>query len=252
MGGSTGAGGGSPTEGGVPEAGYDASRMDAGLPGTSPGCSGITSKFCDDFEAQTAGQAPTGDFTVSAQAGALIVDTTKAHSGTKAVHIKTAKPGATAMLVFSKQFPTNDYFGRAMFFVASQPTNIHWDIVYSYSQNNVQWEIGGMFQKFMFVVDPPDHALTSIAFPVGKWFCLEWEFKYGGAGADNTFVAKMDDVVLDKGQFTGADPSGMKWSAGPWRNLNVGWTGYGSSDTDIEMWVDDLAFGDQPIACPAP
>jgi hypothetical protein len=208
-GGAGGSGGSSGPEGGAPEAGSGGSRSDAGPIGPSAGCTGVMSKFCDDFEAQTAGSAPTGNFTVSAKAGALIVDTTKAFSGTKAIHIKTAKPGSTSMLVFSKQFPTNDYHGRAMFFVASQPTNIHWDIAYSYSQNPTeQWEIGGMFQKFMFVVDPPDHALTSIAFPINKWFCLQWE------------------------------------------NLNVGWTGYGSSDTDIEMWVDDVAFGDTPIACP--
>ena len=252
--------GGSGGTGNVPEGGSsdggEPPRPDGSAPGAS-GCVGVVSKFCDDFEQQTAGAAPTGDFTVGAKPGAIVVDSTKAYSGTKAIHLTTAKPGATTMLQFTKQFPFNDLHGRGMFFLTRIPTAnpgtaIHWDIVYSYSQNNVQWEIGGMFGKFMFVVDPPDHALTSIVFPTGKWFCLQWEFKYGGtAGADNTFVAKMDSAVLDKGQFTGADPSGMKWNGGPWRSLNVGWTGYGSSDVDIEMWIDDLAFGDQPIACPA-
>jgi len=224
----------------------DAARIDGG----APGCVGVISKFCDDFEKQTAGQAPTGDFTVGSKAGAIIVDTTKAYSGTKAVHITSAKPSAAAMLQFTKQFPTNDVHGRAMYYMTRVPSGIHWDVAFSYSTNNIQWEVGGMFGKFMFVVDPPDHALTSIVFPTGKWFCLQWEFKYGGAGVDNTFVAKMDSAVLDKGQFTGVDPGGQKWNAGPWRSLNVGWTGYGSSDVDIEMWIDDLAFGDQPIACP--
>jgi hypothetical protein len=42
----------------------------------------------------------------------------------------------------------------------------------------------------------------------------------------------------------------MKWNGGLWRNLNVEWTGYGSSDTDIETWVGEVAFGDAPNACP--
>jgi hypothetical protein len=222
------------------------------VPGAST-CAGVVSKFCDDFEQQAAGMPPIGDFTVGAKPGAIVVDSTKAYSGSQAIHLTTAKPGATSMLQFGKQFPFNDLYGRAMFYLTRIPTaGIHWDVVYSYSQNNEQWEIGGMYGKFIFVVDPPDHGLTSIAFPAGKWFCLQWEFKYGGAGADNTFVAKMDNIVLDKGQFTGVDPSGQKWNAGPWRSLNVGWTGYGSSDVDMEMWIDDLAFGDQSIACPAP
>lgn len=255
---STGGGGPGPNvpEAGSSDAATDGARADGTAPG-APGCVGVVSKFCDDFEQQTAGMPPTGAFTLDAKAGSIVVDSTKAYSGTKAIHLTTPKPGATTMLQFTKQFPFNDLYGRGMFYLTNIPTanpstGIHWDIVYSYSQNNEQWEIGGMFGKFMFVVDPPDHAITSVAFPTGKWFCLQWEYKYGGVGIDNTFVAKMDSAVLDKGQFTGADPSGMKWVAGPWRSLNVGWTGYGSSDIDMEMWVDDLAFGDQPIACPAP
>jgi hypothetical protein len=242
-----GGSGGAPT----PEAGAPEAPPADGLVPGGAGCAGVTSKFCDDFEQQAAGAAPTGMFTVGGKAGALVVDTTKAFSGTKAVHIVSARPAPGAMLQFSKQFPTNDLHGRAMFFVTRLPSGSHWDLVYSYSQNNVQWELGGMYGKFMFTVDPPDHGITSIAFPTGKWFCVQWEFKYGGAGADNTFVAKMDGKVLDKGQFTGADPTGQKWNGGPWRNVNVGWTTYGSSDVDVEMWVDDIAFGDAEIACPA-
>ncbi len=190
-------------------------------------------------------------FTVGGKAGALVVDTTKAFSGTKALHIVSAKPAPGAMLQFSKQFPTNDLHGRAMFFVTRTPSGQHWDLVYSYTSNNVQWELGGMFGKFMFTVDPPDHGITSTAFPTGKWFCLQWEFKYGGSGATSSYLAKMDGKALDKGQWTGADPSGMTWMVGPYRNLNIGWNTYGSSDADVELWVDDIAFGDAEIACPA-
>ncbi|HXI59449.1 MAG TPA: hypothetical protein VNO55_25455, partial [Polyangia bacterium] len=240
-GGATGPGSGGSGGAPIPEAGAPDAPPADGMVTGGAGCAGITSKFCDDFEQQTAGVAPTGMFTVGGKAGALVVDTTKAFSGTKAVHIVSAKPAPGAMLQFSKQFPTNDLHGRAMFFVTRVPSGSHWDLVYSYSQNNVQWELGGMYGKFMFTVDPPDHGITSIAFPTGKWFCVQWQFKYGGTGASNTFVAKMDGKVLDKGQFTGADPTGQAWNGGPWRNVNVGWATYGSSDVDVEMWVDDVA-----------
>ena len=224
----------------------------AGKPSVANGCVGLTAKFCDDFEAQTVGQAPQGDFTVNAKAGSLVVDTTRAYSGTKALHISSAKPGSTAFLEFSKQFPMNDFHGRAMFYLTRIPAaEIHWDLIDSTSQNSVHWEIGGMYGKFILVVDPPDHGLTSNPFPTGSWFCLQWQFKYGGAGVDNTFLAAMNGTPLDKGMFTGADAQGQKWNAGAWKNLSIGWTGYGSSDVDIEEWIDELAIGDQPIPCPA-
>jgi hypothetical protein len=214
------------------------------------GCTGVTSKFCDDFEMQATGQKPTGDFSVD---DGIVVDTSKAYSGAKAIHLTSAKPTESTMLRFTKQFPMNDFHGRAMLYLTRIPTaGIHWDLIDTTSDNGVHWEIGGMYGKFILVVDPPDHGLTSNPFPTGKWFCLQWQFKYGGQGMDNTFVAKMDGTVLDKGQFTGADAEGDKWNAGPWKNLQLGWVAYGNSDVDIELWIDDLALGDQPIACPAP
>lgn len=219
--------------------------------GAAKGCDGVTSKFCSDFESDISGQAPKGDFTLAGQG--IVVDGTKAFSGNQALHITSKKPSPTAMLELTEQFPMNDLHGRAMFFLTRIPSaDIHWDLIDSQSQNGVHWEIGGMYGKFILVVDPPDHGLTSDTFPAGSWFCLQWQFKYGGEGQDNTFVAKVDGAALTKGQFTGADAEGEKWDAGPWQSLSIGWTGYGSSDVDIEMWIDDLAFGGEPIACPSP
>jgi hypothetical protein len=182
----------------------------------------------------------------------MIVDGTKPHGGKQSLHIKMAKPGTRAMLDFTKQFPFNDLHGRAMMYITKIPTSgIHWDLAYSYSTN--EWELGGQNGVFALVIDPPDHEVASKnKIPTGQWFCLQWEFNYAGAGADNSYSAKTDGVTIDKGAWTGADPSGMKWTAGPWKNLSVGWESYGGSDVDIEIWIDDLAFGDQVIPCPAP
>ena len=248
-----GGSGGTPGASGSSNAGGGSGGASGGTGGAASGCMGVTSKFCDDFEAQTTGMPPKGDFSVSAKTGAaMVVDTSKAYSGTKALHITSPKPGAQAFLNFTKQFPMNDFHGRAMFYLAAIPkAEIHWDLIDSTSSNGVHWEIGGMYGKFILVVDPPDHGLTSNTFPIGRWFCLQWEFKYGGQGVDNSFLAKMDGAALDKGQFTGADSDGKKWDGGPWKNLSIGWTGYGSSDIDLDEWIDDLALGDAPIACPA-
>jgi hypothetical protein len=214
------------------------------------GCSAFTGKFCDDFEGQTEGQAPKGDFSVD---GPVTVDTGKAFSGTKS--LKITKPNPTGQLHFSSQVPTSDLHGRAMFYVSQVPQQggPHWDLVVAVADNadNTNWEIGGMYGKFLLIVDPPDTGVEANPFPTGKWFCLQWQYKFAGAGQDHTFVAKVDGTVLQNGMFTGSDAEGHHWDAGPWKNLSIGFTSYGSS-VDTDIWVDDLAFGEQEIACPAP
>lgn len=225
---------------------------DAPVSGSSAACAGVATKFCEDFEAQTVGMPPAGDFVVDAKAGALVVDGTKPYDGTKSLHIKMAQPAARAMMDFTKQFPFDDLHGRAMFYVTKVPTSdIHWDFLYSYNTAPNEWELGGQFGGFSLVLDPPDHPVYSKnKIPLGRWFCVQWDFKYAGPGADNTYSAKIDGAVIDKGEWTGADPSGRKWPAAPWKNFSIGWEGYGDSNVDIEIWIDDLAFGEQAIDCP--
>ncbi len=222
---------------------------DGGTSDAAPvsGCGGVTAKFCDDFEKQT-GTTPVGDFTVSG--GGITVDTTKAFSGTKSLHWK---PTTRNMLVFNKQFPLNDLHGRMMMFMVKTPTTSnHWDIIQSNNGGNTQWEIGGQFGNFELVCDPPDHGLDSkTKFPDSKWVCLQWEFKFVSAGADTSFLAQVDGVPVDQGMFTGANSKGEKWVAGPWKDLAIGWEIFGGT-TAAEFWIDDLAFGDQPIPCPTP
>ncbi|HXI55628.1 MAG TPA: hypothetical protein VNO55_06190 [Polyangia bacterium] len=244
--------------GGDAAGGGGGAPMDAAPTGDAPTggptCDGVTTKFCDDFEKQTIGAPPAGAFKVSAAAGAMVVDGTKPHSGTKSMHIKLAAPtSGGAEITFSQQFPFNDQHGRLMMFMNKVPTTgAHWDVVHSRNQMT-DWEIGGQVGVFELVCDPPDHGLNSkTKFPEGKWFCLQWQFKYGGVAADNTYVAKVDGMAVEKGMFTGPNINGERWVAGPWRSLNVGWVGYQSSNIPIELWIDDLAFGEQEIPCPAP
>jgi hypothetical protein len=245
-GGSSGAGNGG--AGGAGGAGGSMSKdagPDAPVSG-APGCTGVTAKFCDDFEKQT-GTVPVGDFTVSGSG--ITVDGTKPFGGTKSLHFK---PGTRAQLTFTKQFPFNDEHGRMMLFMAKTPTtSSHWDIIQSDNGGGTQWEIGGQFGNFELVCDPPDNGLDSkTRFPDAKWVCLQWEFKYAGPGADTSFLAQVDGVPVDQGQFTGANSKGEKWVAGPWRDLKIGWEIFGSAAA-VEFWIDDLAFGEQAIPCPA-
>lgn len=222
--------------------------------GAAPmGCSGLAGvKFCEDWDKSAMGK-PSGDFTVS---DGVVVDTSKAFSGGQSLHfVKIPKPASgTPNIRFTKQFPlaSNDMHGRVMVYMAATPqTTSHWNFITSSNSGGTEWSIGGQYGKFELVCDPPDNGLDSkTAFPGGKWACMQWEFKYPG-NDNTTFLTKVDGVAVDQGDFTGANSKGEKWKAGTWNNLKIGWEIFGQSDIDVEFWIDDLAFGEQPIPCPA-
>jgi hypothetical protein len=230
---------------------------------------GVMAAFCDDFEAQSVGGAPKGD-AFTTQGGAFAVETSKAFSGTKAVHIHVAKGsgGPNTKMVFKKQFPlaNNDLHGRAMVFLTQNPADatnagFHWDMIFA-SGGGKTYVLGSMYNTvakagaFMPVYHPGDRSIdTSTPFPTGKWSCIQWQFRYGGAG--DLLQIKQDGKVVDLGKATAegaaiTDGHIAAWPAGPWSQMSFGYDHYQGLKIDVDLWFDDLAFGAQEIPCPAP
>jgi hypothetical protein len=171
------------------------------------------------------------------------VDTAQKFSGTKSLHVHSTG-GATAMVVFTKQFPFNAEFGRLMIY---NPVVIksgdHWDVLQSDSGVGDHWEAGGTSGNFEMTVDPPDNGLDSATpFPSGTaWHCIQWNFQ------DANYIVKVD------GAFVKPTPVVNRWKDGTaWKNLIVGYQVFGGNPPTADYWIDDLAFGEQEIPCPAP
>jgi len=260
-GGGTGGGGGGGSTGGG-----DAGSADAPASAVS-GCMGVKAAFCDDFEGQTVGGAPKGD-AFTTQGGAFAVETGKSFSGTKAVHIHVAKGsgGPNTKMIFKKQFPlpNNDLHGRAMVFLTQNPADatnagFHWDMIFA-SGGGKTYVLGSMYNAvakagaFMPVYHPGDRSIdTSTPFPTGKWSCIQWQFRYGGAG--DLLQIKQDGKIVDLGKSTAegaaiVDGHIAAWPAGPWSQMTFGYDHYQGLKIDVDLWFDDLAFGAEEIPCP--
>jgi hypothetical protein len=216
-------------------------------PATGNPCAGA--KKCFDFEDQMPGQQPSSpEFTVQVTGGTITVDTTKFFSGGKSILIKTRGgtnfPGTN--LVFNgieKLLPENDLHGRVMMWMANTPGQAHWDSILGSSAggSNPTYILGGMYANFMSVYHPGDDSVDSATkFPTGKWACIQWQFS--GKGGMNLHKMMLDGVVVDKGTTT-------KWRAPTFSQLKVGYRHF-NTNVAVDVWLDDLAFGDQPIACP--
>jgi hypothetical protein len=98
-----------------------------------------------------------------------------------------------------------------------------------------------MYGNFELVVDPPDNGIDSpTPLPSGAgWHCIQWNFQHPAG----VFIAKID------GQLVRPSPVMSRWRSGRWMDLTVGWEVFGSGTA--EYWIDDLAFGEQEIPCPA-
>ena len=147
------------------------------------------------------------------------------------------------MLKFTQQFPIDNQHGRLMLYVPNKiASNNHWDMIQSHSSNPNHWELGGMYGNFELVVDPPDNGIDSKT-PV----------PVRGQVALHPVELQAPGRAVRRPSWTGSRStrgrSWASWKSGRWQDLTIGWEIFGSYAT--EFWIDDLAFGEQEIPCPA-
>jgi hypothetical protein len=245
-GGSTSGSGGSGGNGGS----SDAAPVDQGT-STPAGC---TAKFCDDFESFTAGAAPGGDWKTALARGMLAVDETKAFSGARSVRL--THQGAPAKMFIELRQPVlpmagNIVYGRVMYYLTKSPTGqySHFELVRGggvlSGTSRAQLNTGAENGKVVVNYEPGDCTKYSkVAFPEKKWTCYQFRFD----GTKNDIHLWVDGVSVDDVPVA---PAG----GGCWRHpmavdtLHFGWESY-HAPQPVELWIDDVAVGDQMIPCP--
>ncbi len=226
-------------------------------------------RLCDNFESYPVGMPPGAPWILSPLSGGatLVVDGTKAFSGTKAILVKT--PGGVAgarMRVGAPvlPLPDNDMYGRMMVWLTDSPVGaVHWNNIIASGAlpggTSSIYAYGAMYRNFMANYQPNDCAATSkTPFPTGHWSCLQWQFDGSKDPATgmlrNTSRLWMDGVSVGDQtvvKFAAACVGARtEWIAPIFTTLSVGWTNYQTS-IPISMWIDDVAIGDKMIPCPA-
>jgi hypothetical protein len=207
-------------------------------------------------------------FKLDVSAGAtMTVDNTKAFSGKQSVAIKIPNPGgnSSARMLFNTgllPLASNDLHGRAMVWVTKLPftgqdQNVHWDLTTASGAGGIEYTLGSMFGNFMAVYQPGDCSVdTKTKWPEGQWACVQWEFK-GAADGSHLLRMMLNGQLTDPGEVTTMGPpncvqgANREWKAATWTQLTFGWINFQAAHIPIEMWIDDVAFGENPIDCPA-
>jgi hypothetical protein len=229
-----------------------------------PSCK--TARFCDDFEATASGKRPAAPWSVSTGGGAtLAVDETRAFSGARSVHINAPAGTPSAWLQLGKPLlPTADnvLYARAMVFV-TRTVSAHWNFIEGSGPKPgggaATYANGGQNGRVMGVYYSAPHDCWDggkVAFPTGRWVCVSWQFDgsktAAGTSKDEMRVWHDGTQVEQVVQFGGGCTDGTKteWAAPTFQTVKVGWQVFQSSPA-VEMWLDDVAFDDKPLPCPA-
>ena len=260
-----------PTDSGFPDAGpvdagpADAGRVDSGVPDAG-GCSAA---FCDSFEKYDAGSPPRGPWSNSVQGGTVLIDTTKSHSGTRSVRVTTDGTQAYRRAYFSLGAPFfpiagNAYYGRMWVFLTAAPAmTTHWTNIsgegtatsnatsftaYVRYGGQVAKHLMANYDSSVFNSDCWQHS--TVAFPEGKWSCMEWHFD--GPNSKMEFWLDSAQIpaltVNQSGQGCIANDLNGKWVMPVFSTLRLGWEHYQTS-IPIELWVDDVALDVSRVGC---
>jgi hypothetical protein len=232
MGGAPGAGGTSQADGsGSGVGGTTGSAGNSGAAGGATGDPCATALFCDDFETYAANAAPTTPWRTATNLGAVTVDSSLSHSGSKSVKMttqaRTTNGSKTAFIELAGGgvFPVsgNVFYGRMMFFLDAAPaTSVHWTLIQGAgvvpsASYHALYRYGGQLpvtqgttfvgSQLMANYDTPDsypigsgtppasdcwqHA-NKVVVPVGRWACVEWKFD----GPNNQMSLSLDGAAV--------------------------------------------------------
>jgi hypothetical protein len=264
------AGGG---DSGVPDAGprdagtTDSGTPDAGTPDGGSGDGGCAAAFCDDFESYNGAGAPKGPWSVNTNGGAVVMDNSKSHSGTRSVHVSTDGQSSyrqAYMGMTSPFFPRNEFYGRVWMFLNAVPTQTtHWTnisgegaVADAGSSVRAYVRYGGQYSPNMMANYDTSGAATDcwqhsmFAMPTMRWACYEWHFKQNG-NLMELWVDGQDIIAITvNGMGSGCinHDLGDQWLLPVFDTLRLGWEHYQTSDP-IDLWIDDVALDGQRIGC---
>jgi len=269
------------------DAGADA-KTDAPPDGPVLGRSCKDLRFCDNFEADTIGGAPTG-WTVDNNGGTVAVTSSPPPSGvagaapsggTKAVRLLSTSTAVHAVVRIrtAVSFTPNAFFGRARFWFTRLPLGLqHYNLLVGWgypvgapdrTPNSQNWyEIGGgnghadtLYLSSRNSIDPNkatccDCCLTCgngpTPFPLQKWTCVEWQMD-GVKNEIRLWVdgKLIDPLTIDQTTFKTSSCGTNPWIAPVFERMDIGWDNAPpEGGQPMEMWVDDVAFDAQRIGC---
>jgi hypothetical protein len=234
--------------------------------GTGTGGCGAGTVVCSGFEDQT-GSTPSGNWTVTAPdcqgAGTATIDTTVAHSGSRSLRINgaagycnhifaatTANVASVGPVVYARMWIRHT--------TALPAAHIAMVTMADSNNNNTDLRLGGQNGALQWNRQSDDATLPaqspagvaqSTPLPTNQWVCLQYAVDTTKQSMD-TWVngTEVPGLHVDGVPTQDIDQQWLSRTVAPRpTTLRLGWEAYGTGDDTV--WYDDVALGNQPIAC---
>ena len=239
--------GGSPDGAAVADAGTDA--------GPTTGCVGL---FCEDFEK---GIIDPAIWDVKLNAGqptpAVVTQAGMVAHGRYAAHFHANPNVVSYDFIITKNPPaalSGHHFGRAYFMITPMPPANHTEYIYAgttgfpqYKYLEVASAAPQAWQLTYVNQVPPNtgenyHSGGKV--PIGKWFCLEWEFNDVPDQA-TVFVDGVQDFAQNTFTFGGA-VSGL---VGGFAAFGFGYYAWHPATYAFDVYYDDIVLDTKRVGC---
>jgi hypothetical protein len=264
--------GGSVATGGSGSAGIGGASAGTGGSGgsaTGASCAGKQYIVCEDFEATTEGEVPTG-WTKQGDVG-VAVD--QAKGGTKSLKVGSTEKGPRRIARSASELGAA-HWGRLFYRVqlpvpAVNPgkndgnTVIHSTLVGltatrpmgGTAEYRVLDTIMNQSKKHNFIYNVQIQGGSEFGHETGytydyedTWTCAEWQVD-NTAKSYTLYIDEMDvtgvKVVADKA-VTGGDDAELPAS---FTQMNIGWYNYQAGDGGFTVWIDDIAMSSTRVGC---
>ncbi|MFD0202846.1 MULTISPECIES: cellulose-binding domain-containing protein [Saccharothrix] len=223
-----------------------------------------TAALCDDFEQQT-GSTPTGRWTVGAAnctgQGAVSIDNSVAHSGSKSVRVDGAS-GYCNHIFFGTPVDGSSAAVHGRFYVrhttALPMAHVTFMAMKDAGDAGKDLRMGGQNAALQWNRESDDATLPeqspagvaqSKPLPTGQWNCVQFTVDPAGRISTSLNGSVVDGLVVDGVSTPDIDSQWLRKTG--WRpavtDLRLGWESYG--DGANTLWYDDVAVGSSPIAC---
>ncbi len=221
--------------------------------------------YVDDFESYEVTNFPGGPWNSEGN-GEIIVDDTRAVSGTKAVRFVTGEGYSERGFISLSGNPffpleDNELYGSVNFWVNSaSPDGIHWTMIETRGKVPDQdfssmIRYGGQHAgRFMANYDTDgirtdcwQHSQTKL--PEREWFNIKFYIN----GNEDLMKFWLNDQLIEdltvksKGQGCVGDDNNELWSFPSISQILIGWVDYQSGGGERELWIDDVVLSSKPI-----
>jgi hypothetical protein len=251
--------------------GGNAAGGTAGTGGARPPAA-CAHSFCDGFEN---GTTIPGHYSRNLSAGnTVVVDASKAHSGTQALHIQAKSADAFLSLrlnSFISKTPRVSVYLRMMVWLTNPPGGTgHWDMM------GISGTVGpaddrllsavtfggfGDRAKLLYVGTPRSGPLVDCSkssglqpIPPARWACVELK---ADAGSTPNYSVKVNGSEIPGFSFSANNAGsncvggvGGTWFVPDASVARIGWRHVHAQDRPIEAWIDDVVVDTKPIGCP--